>query len=89
MNGFLNVFLAAAFLFNGAMTPAEAKQLLSQASADSLVFEAERVGWGNFAITSEQLRTTRREFAMAFGSCSFDEPISDLQRLGLLRDEPS
>jgi hypothetical protein len=89
MNGFLNVFLAASFLFSGVMTPAEAEQLLPQASAASLVFEPERVRWGNFEITSEQLRIARGEFAVAFGSCSFEEPIADLQRLRLLGDASS
>jgi hypothetical protein len=32
----------------------------------------------------ETLRAVRRSFAVGFGSCSFEDPIQDLQALGLL-----
>jgi len=36
------------------------------------------------SITTAQVRRARREFAISFGSCSFEEPISELQELNLL-----
>jgi hypothetical protein len=36
------------------------------------------------SIPTSQVRRARREFAIAFGSCSFEEPISELQELNLL-----
>ena len=32
----------------------------------------------------EQVRDARLNFAHSFGSCSFDEPVRDLEALGLL-----
>ena len=34
--------------------------------------------------TTEHLRGVRREFAISFGSCSFEEPVADLKELGWL-----
>jgi hypothetical protein len=84
MNGFLNLFLAAVFLFHRVIHAAEAEQLLALASADALSFDPGGVRWGDWAVTAEQLRVARRDFAVAFGSCSFREPITDLQTLRLL-----
>jgi hypothetical protein len=35
-------------------------------------------------MTTSQLSSARRKFAISFGSCSFEEPIQDLKGLGWL-----
>jgi hypothetical protein len=35
-------------------------------------------------LTLDQLRHARTSFALAFGSCSFREPVDDLRHLALL-----
>ena len=83
MFGFLNVFLAAAFLEHG-MGRADALALLEETSPDAFRFEEEGIGWRSHRLDDAELRHTRRRSALAFGSCSFQEPIDDLHALGLL-----
>jgi hypothetical protein len=83
MFGFLNVFLAAAFLEHG-MGWADALALLQETAPEAFRFEEEGVSWRSQRLDDAELRHTRRRIAMAFGSCSFQEPIDDLHALGLL-----
>jgi hypothetical protein len=83
MFGFLNLFLAAAFLDHG-LGYADGLALLEESSADSFRFEEEGVTWRAHRLDDAELRHARHRSALAFGSCSFTEPIDDLQALGLL-----
>lgn len=83
MHGFLNVFLAAAFAQNG-MGIESLTQLLEETSPAAFRFEEGCVFWRDEMLVVGHLRNTRNLFAIAFGSCSFTEPIEDLQRLRLL-----
>jgi hypothetical protein len=83
MHGFLNVFLASAFLHAG-MEPALALDLLNEQSADAFEFGAANVAWRNHQLSADDLAATRESFAISFGSCSFTEPIDDLRALKLL-----
>ena len=84
MNGFLNVFVAAAFLQQG-YEPKLIDELLKDERADNFQFRDDGVLWRQeyFAHTA-QLRSLRERSVISFGSCSFAEPIEDLQELGLL-----
>lgn len=89
MHGFLNVFLASAF--RRALSPRtfdadRVESLLSESDAGSLVFSDRSVRWREFEVDTAALARTRESFALAFGSCSFDEPIADLRELGLLSE---
>jgi hypothetical protein len=83
MFGFLNVFLAAAFLERG-MDRADALALLEETSPDAFRVEEEGIAWRSHWLDDAELRHSRRHRAVAFGSCSFEEPIHDLGALGLL-----
>ena len=83
MHGFLNVFLAAAFLRAG-MQKSLAVELLEEQSAQAIRFEAEGIAWGGHRLTSEQMSAARQTFAVSFGSCSFTEPVDELRSFGLL-----
>jgi hypothetical protein len=83
MHGFVNVFLAAAFLRAGMETKL-AVQLLDEQSADSFHFDADGVGWRQHRLSPREIAAARRSFAVSFGSCSFTEPIDDLKSLRLL-----
>jgi hypothetical protein len=83
MHGFLNVFGAAALLRAGA--PAQtAEALLREERAQAFAFDADGLSWDGQRLPAETLAATRRELLMGFGSCSFREPVGDLQALGLL-----
>src|SRR6267378_691408 len=83
MHGFVNVFLAAAFLRAG-MEAQLAVQLLDEQSAAAFHFNADGVGWRQHRISQREIAAARRGFAVSFGSCSFTEPIDDLKSLRLL-----
>ena len=44
----------------------------------------EGLAWRQLRATTPQLAAARREFAAAFGSCSFAEPVAELRALGVL-----
>ncbi|MCW2765996.1 MAG: hypothetical protein JWO11_1955 [Nocardioides sp.] len=71
-HGFLNVLVATRVLFDGAGVP-EAVEVLEQRDGAALAEQAR----------SLDLAGARRWFT-SFGSCSVDEPLADLQDLGLL-----
>jgi hypothetical protein len=83
MHGFLNIFLAAAFLWAG-METKPAAQLLDEQSAEAFHFDLEGIGWRQHRLNRHEIAAARRSFAVSFGSCSFTEPIDDLQTLHLL-----
>jgi hypothetical protein len=83
MHGFLNLFLAAAFLRAG-MEPQRAVQLLDEHSEEALRFDSDGVNWREAWLPRAELIVARRESSISFGSCSFTEPIDDLRSLGLL-----
>jgi hypothetical protein len=80
MHGFLNVFLAAAFAWHG---DRDIEPVLAETDPTAFRFD-DRAHWRDRALAAEQVRDARRHFAHSFGSCSFDEPVRDLEALGLL-----
>lgn len=80
MHGFLNVFLAAAFTWSGER---DIEPILAETDPSAFSFEPV-ARWQNKLLTVEQIRDARTNFAHAFGSCSFEEPIQELKGLGLL-----
>jgi hypothetical protein len=85
MYGFLNLFLAAAFLRQG-MGDADATRLLEETDPTSLAFEREGGGivWRGHRLGPDALVEARARGLGSFGSCSFEEPIGDLASLHLL-----
>ena len=76
MHGFLNVFLAAAMV-------EDAEAILTEMDREAFVFDDAGAAWRDRRVTLDELRQMR-QLATSFGSCSFEEPISDLQELGWL-----
>jgi len=82
MYGFLNVFLASAFLTHG-MTEATVRLLLEEHDAAAVRFDRHGVVWRGHQLTTQQLLASRA-IVRSFGSCSFREPIDDLGEIGVL-----
>jgi len=70
MHGFVNLFLAACQAWRGA--------------GEAAVLETLRAASPQIDLTGEQIRAARAEFAISFGSCSFEEPVEELRQLGWL-----
>lgn len=82
MHGFLNVFLAAAFLLDG-VPERELEKLLLDDDPSHFDFEEGTVAWQGHRLAQARLLESRA-LAASFGSCSFEEPINDLIALNLL-----
>lgn len=83
MFGFLNVFAAAAFALGGLPEPAIVR-LLEETDPSAFRFDDSALDWDGHLIDLDHLLEARASFAIAFGSCSFREPVDDLKELGLL-----
>jgi hypothetical protein len=83
MFGFLNLFLAAAFLRAG-MEEDRALEVLEESSAEAFQVESAGIAWNGERLGLADLERARQEVIVSFGSCSFVEPINDLQALHLL-----
>lgn len=82
MHGYVNVFLAAAFLQFG-VPAAAALEILDETDLAAFDLSGNDVSWRGNRLSADQLTRARRK-ARAFGSCSFLEPIDDLKMAGLL-----
>lgn len=81
MHGFLNVLFAAALLYSGGAA-GEALHTLEEESLAAWRVTQNSIRCGALEWTADQLRMVREQFFMSFGSCSFVEPIRDLEALG-------
>lgn len=79
-HGFLNVFMSACFAWHG---DTDIERVLAETDPSAFRFD-ENAHWRDRSLSAEQVRRARTDFAHAFGSCSFEEPVRDLEALGLL-----
>lgn len=91
MHGFLNVFVGAALarqLVLHRYPEPEAQvalvALLDDTDPHAFSWHDDAVIWRRHRMDVSTLTAVRADAARSFGSCSFEEPIEDLQRLGLL-----
>ena len=80
MYGYVNVFLAAAFLRQGMMEE-DATTLLTEQDAAAIRFLPGGVRWRDHTISSDAIHDARERVATSFGSCSFREPVDELREL--------
>ena len=78
-HGFLNVFMAAAFAWHGER---DIYPILAETDPAAFRFD-DHAHWRGRSLAAAEARDARAHFAHAFGSCSFDEPVRDLEALGL------
>ncbi len=80
MHGFLNVFVAASLLLSGKANATVATQVLEDEIPGSFRFDDEGLAWRDLTLSVAEIAAARR-FARSFGSCSFEEPVTDLAHL--------
>ena len=83
MHGFLNLFVAAGLLWHG-LDAAQVTSVFTEQDASGCLFTDIGLSWKGWSLTTEQIAEVRGNFAIAFGSCSFEEPLADLKSLGLV-----
>lgn len=80
MFGYLNLFLAACFLWNGA-DDATAARILDDGEPSDFRLKPDGIGWLDRTLSANRIAEARRSFATSFGSCSFREPVDELENL--------
>jgi len=83
MHGFINVFVAAAIAYQDASVE-EVVGVLQEQAPSAFQWEKSELKWRDRRLSAEQIKAIRKNFAIGFGSCSFDEPVRDLRALGWL-----
>jgi len=84
IHGFVNVFVAAAFAWQGNHRAAVIG-VLHECDPQSFDFFDDALTWRGRRLITAQIAAARRDFAHSFGSCSFEEPVGGLRALGWLR----
>src|SRR5258706_5837400 len=84
MHGFLNLFLMTGFARESYRTNL-LEEVMEEEFDEVFRFEDQAVTWReSYSLKLRQLERLRIRGIQSFGSCSFDEPIADLQKLGIL-----
>lgn len=86
-HGFLNVFGAGVLAWALNISHTDLFEVLREEDAGAFRFDGDRFLWRDRSVTAAQVERGRAMFVTAFGSCSFDEPVDDLEALGMLTRE--
>ncbi|MEO1584737.1 MAG: hypothetical protein AAFR96_09225 [Planctomycetota bacterium] len=88
MHGFVNVFLAAAFVHAKKISHDLTVALLDVTDASKLSFDDDGAAWqspdGELRVSTDEIIKCRQRLALSYGSCSFDEPVNESRELGWL-----
>ncbi len=84
MFGFVNVFAAACIAFGGHASVDVLQDILTESDPHAFRFNQQNLAWREQHVPAGEVRRIRSEKAIAFGSCSFDEPTDELEALGWL-----
>lgn len=80
MYGFVNVFVAALLVHEGADADT-ATEVLVESDPAAFAFDDMGLSWRGERVATTRVREVRQRFATSFGSCSFEEPTSELRAL--------
>ncbi len=75
-HGFLNLLAAVVF--------GDEERALQEAARDAFRLGPDAFSWRNRSVDSDELARVRRERLHSIGSCSFFEPVAELEALGVL-----
>jgi len=81
-HGFLNLLAASALA--GVVPRDTLPQVVADDDPEAFSFDRSGLRWRGHAVSASDLQDTRRTLFVAYGSCSFDEPVDDLTDLGVL-----
>jgi hypothetical protein len=83
MHGFLNLFMMAGFAREGYKV-SFLEDVMEEEFDEVFRFEEHAAMWRDFKLNLHQIEILRKYGLQSFGSCSFDEPVADLQKMGIL-----
>ena len=84
MHGFLGVFGGAVLARLHGLGAADWAEILDSADASDWSVD-DGLRWRSLRATAAEVADARRQLALSFGTCSFDEPRDDLRALGWLQ----
>lgn len=82
MHGFLNILIAALLAATG--DAGDVRAVLAEDDARAFVFAATELRWRGHRFSAADVARVRRDAFVAYGSCSFAEPVDDLVALGAI-----
>jgi hypothetical protein len=80
MYGFVNLFLAAALLHAGTQE-GTVQSVLDESDASQFSITETTISWRDITASADELQRSREDFAISFGSCSFREPVDEIENL--------
>jgi hypothetical protein len=84
MHGFLNLFLMTGFALEGYRLSL-LQDVMEEEFEEVFRFDEQSASWrDDFSLNIWQLEALRKKGIQSFGSCSFDEPVAELQAMGIL-----
>ena len=83
MFGFLNIFAAAAFAHSRA-SERVLTEIVDEGDITAFRFGDDELAWRGYTVTTRQVASARSSLGLAFGSCSFQEPVDALRESGLV-----
>ena len=84
MYGFFNLFIGGMIAHKFSLGIDTLVAILLDENSEYFIFDENRLSWKNYSISNFEIQNYRQESFISYGSCSFDEPREDLQKLGLL-----
>jgi hypothetical protein len=85
MHGFLNVAGAAVLATTLNFPHQRMVEILEEQDAGAFAFVEGEFRWRDYRADTSTIQAARKTLFTAYGSCSFTEPIDDLQALGILK----
>lgn len=84
MHGFFNVFGGAMLGYAHDLSDEELAEIIREQDPEHFSFTDEGFHWKNKTVSTKDITELREVALISFGSCSFDEPREDLEKLELL-----
>ncbi len=84
MHGFLNLFGASILSYTQDLSEKEFVEILNDEKVSNFRFTDQYFAWKDFAAPALEIRMLRMLSVLSYGSCSFEEPVEDLQALKIL-----
>ncbi|MDD5363599.1 MAG: hypothetical protein PHN88_15865 [Ignavibacteria bacterium] len=82
MHGFFNVFGAGILHFANSLSENELRNIVMDENGSAFGFTNDIFSWNDITADKTMVEKARNEFVISFGSCSFDEPREDLNKMG-------
>jgi hypothetical protein len=83
-HGFLNLLAAAVFAHADGLGEEELAAILAEEDPQAFSLDADALAVHGRRASAATIAEARGELFVAYGSCSFDEPVEDLTALGML-----